>query len=438
METANHSEVKTAFTHGLFISLGLFTQAATPLIDSFSVSALGYSAIATVGVGGAVTGALCALFSGLSMATQSAVGARIETQESTQIRSIVRKGLTFAISISLALALLIVPFSRSIFHLLLPHVEISSEALKYFQWRTFAILPFSLNCVLGGFFLAVGRINKWLNAVLLSFLSTLILELIFSGSIEIVGIAAFFSGLLALTIFLVPEFILGERNVELRADSPETRRFLTRALMASSHQFLFTIGVTLFFACVGKLGTTASTVTVILVDLFLFSLVPFMGIGTATVTFVSRYKRTKTQQELMGALRSILWISAGLAFLLGLPMVLFPRVILGFFIHEPAVIDIGIIPLKMLGVILPIDAMGVILMNVLYSVNEGHRAAGVSLGLQWFFCLPCAYFLAYSSQVGLLALWSTVLIWRLLQAFGLALIWKFRGSIAINSSKRGA
>jgi Na+-driven multidrug efflux pump len=109
---------------------------------------------------------------------------------------------------------------------------------------------------------------------------------------------------------------------------------------------------------------------------------------------------------------------------ISVPVVLFPRVILSVFIHDPATLDIADLPLRVFAASLFFDSVGVVLMNALMGVGDTRRVMVISTSYQWLLFLPMVYVVGPVMGLGLVLVFVAQVTYRCLQSVTFALMWK--------------
>lgn len=99
---------------------------------------------------------------------------------------------------------------------------------------------------------------------------------------------------------------------------------------------------------------------------------------------------------------------------------------LGLFVVEPELIELGRLPLQITALFIGIDAAGIILSQALLGAGATSLVMKISISLQWGFFLPAAYLIGPMLGFGLTAIWVFQMIQRLLLALSLAYHWRQR------------
>jgi Na+-driven multidrug efflux pump len=216
--------------------------------------------------------------------------------------------------------------------------------------------------------------------------------------------------------------------------APMTRAAMVNLLRLAQptaiQQVLFAGGYTTLFWIIGKIGTDELAAANVLINLTMVALLPGMGLGMAGASLVGQALGRGQPDDA----RRWGWEVAGVAcaamMLLGVPMVLAPEMILGWFVpDEPVAIALAAWPLRLVGGMIFLDAIGMTLMNALLGAGAVRQVSLISVGLQWGLALPLCYLVGPGTGGGLMAVWSVQVAQRALLAVAMSWVW-WRGSWA--------
>jgi len=180
------------------------------------------------------------------------------------------------------------------------------------------------------------------------------------------------------------------------------------------------------FWIVGQVGTQQLAVANVLINISLVAVLPGIGFGLASATLAGQALGRRDAVDAHRWAWDVCKVASMLLGAIGLPMMLFPRAILGLFLHEPELIEIGATPLRLIGAGIVIDGTGMVLMHSLFGVGAARIVMGVSVGLQWLLFLPLAYLVGPVWGFGLTAIWLAMTGYRGLQSLLLASVWQRR------------
>ena len=111
---------------------------------------------------------------------------------------------------------------------------------------------------------------------------------------------------------------------------------------------------------------------------------------------------------------------------LGLPMWLAPDLVSSIFIHEASTRELARWPMRIMGLTMPIEAIGFAFMHGLLGAGDARRVMAVSVCTQWLVFLPLAYVIGPMLNFGLLGVWLWQGVSRTLQAGLFLTMWRGR------------
>ena len=111
---------------------------------------------------------------------------------------------------------------------------------------------------------------------------------------------------------------------------------------------------------------------------------------------------------------------------LALPMVLTPDLVSSIFLHDEATRELARWPMRLVGLIMPIEAVGFVLMHALLGAGDARRVMLVSIIVQWVLFLPFAWVIGPVLGFGLLGVWLWQGLTRAGQAAVFLVSWESR------------
>lgn len=421
---------------GLPIIGGMLSQSLINLVDAAMVGHLGEIALAGVGIGSYANFMAIALVMGLGSGVQALVARRRGEGRLDQEATPLNAGLLLALLVGLPLGGLCWLAAPWIIDLLASDPDVAAIGEDYFQWRVLAVCAVGLNFSFRGFWNGSHRSGMYLRILLGMHLCNAALSYcLIHGLLGLPEMGAEGSGLgtcialyLGSLVYLVQTWRVARRGgfLRRRPKAIEYRVLLRLALPNSLHQFLFATGITLLFWIIAQVGTAELAVAHVLINLTLLLILPAIGLGMAATTLVSH---SLGEGDVDAAHRwgwEVVRIAAlGLA-LLGVPFWLFPAEILGLFVNDPALIELGTLPLRLTGLGMVLDAGTLVLTQALLGAGASRTVMAISLGNQWLVLLPLTYLLGPVLGYGLLAIWSLYILQRGIISAIFALMWQRR------------
>jgi Na+-driven multidrug efflux pump len=199
---------------------------------------------------------------------------------------------------------------------------------------------------------------------------------------------------------------------------------LRTSLPAALQQFFFATGMTLFFAIVARLGTAELAASNVLITLLLVAILPAIGFGLASASLVGQAlgKRDPVDARRWGW--DVTKVAVPLVTLIALGGLIVPQWILGVFLHDEATLELALWPMRLVAISLPIDVVGMVLINSLLGAGDSLRVLVVATGMQWLVFLPLAYLVGPALGLGLTAVWGMNVLYRLIQSTIFVTLWR--------------
>ena len=152
------------------------------------------------------------------------------------------------------------------------------------------------------------------------------------------------------------------------------------------------------------------------------SFMPGIGFGVACATLVGKHLGEKDpQRAAVSMVESVRW-SVIFMGSMGILFMTFPATILPFFTNDRQVIEMGVVALRLLGVIQFFDAVGMTLWFALTGAGNTKFPAVMDMALAWGVFLPLSYLSAVKLQLGIMGPWISFGIYIMLYASVIA--WK--------------
>ena len=193
---------------------------------------------------------------------------------------------------------------------------------------------------------------------------------------------------------------------------------------AGLQQLLIAIGLTSLFWMVGRLGVTEVAALNILINILMLCILPGFGFGMAAATLVGTSLGEQDKRKAKLWAYDVVKVGGALTFLLGLVLAVFAESILHFFTQDIATINAALMPLKVTGLIIFIDVIGVILMNALLGSGDVKIVLKTSLAFQWAVFFPLGVVAVVYFEPSLMVVWLLFSVSRLAQGLVYAYVWQ--------------
>lgn len=423
-------------TLALPIMGGMLSQSLLNLVDAALVGSLGETVLAGVGVGGYAIFMLTALIMGLSSGVQSQVARRHGARQYSTRALPLNAAILLALIITLPLSWLAWQFSASLVGLINQDVGVQEVASDYFSWRSLALLPIALTLCFRGYWHGIHQPGIYLKIILFTHALNILLSIwLIHGGLGVPPLGAVGAALGTSISVTLGALVWGWLTWERACPSgfvfqPVSINLLWRTLRLAApnslQQFLFAVSYAVLFWFLGQISTSSVAVGHVLVHLSLLLILPGVGLGMAAMTLVGSSLGQEDDDEAHRWGWEVVRLASVLLAFLGLPMLLFPEVILSIFLYEPHLIELGRIPLMLTGIMITLDAAAIVFNQALQGAGAQRLVMQISLSMQWLVFLPAAWLVGIYWEVGLLGIWYAQLGFRILNSSIFAWVWQQR------------
>jgi putative MATE family efflux protein len=394
---------------------GMLSQSLLNLVDAALVGLLGDQALAAVGLGSYVNFFIVALVLGFSASSQALV-ARCYGQQRWQHCALpLNGGLLMALLLAVPLTFICWLLAPRLLGVLNNNPTVAAIGSEYFQARILGLVAVAMSFCFRGYWNGMQRPAAYLRILLLVQLVNVVLSygLIFGQfGLPKLGAAgagwgttiSLYSGVCCYLLLTLKQ---GRQHGFLK-DLPSRKilwQFCRLATPTSIQQFLFALGIALLFWIIGRLGVAQVAVAHVLLNLSLLLVLPAIGMGMATATLVSQALGSHQPDKAKGWGWSALAIGIPLLLILSLPLYIWPTFILGLFLHQPALVELGKIPLFLTGLSVFTQSAAIILAQALLGAGANKQVLAISVTAQWLLLLPLAWLVGDYWGYGLTGIW---------------------------------
>ncbi|SFF57777.1 putative efflux protein, MATE family [Fontimonas thermophila] len=415
---------------------GMASQNLLNLVDVWMVGSLGPAALAATGLANFLNFMAVAFITGFAPAVQAIAARRIGEGRAAEAAAPLNGGLLLSLAIGVPLSAALIAATPAIFAALVADPAVVREGVPYLQWRLVAIAAIGINFSFRGYWSAVKRADYYLRTlVTMHALNIVFSYTLIHGLFGLPRMGTAGAGLgttLAVVVGTALYVYLGLRHARphgflVQRPTPEQFRSLLRiGLPSSVQQLLFSAGFAVLFWIIGHIGTEALAVANVLVTITLTAVLPGIALGIAAATLcaqaLGRGHADEAQRWAWDVYAVGIWIFGALA----LPMLFATRPLLAVFVREPALIELGVLPLRLVGATILLDGLGLVMMQALLGVGAARLVMVVATALQWGLFLPLAWLLGPVLGLGLTAIWIAMGGYRLLQAAIFTWAWQRR------------
>jgi MATE family multidrug resistance protein len=374
------------------------------LVDTFLVGHLGQEALAAVGLSNQWVMMATTLFGAVAVGTTALIARAVGGRDWRLSNQALRQSILLGLGIGLVATLLGLTLTEPAVRLLGSGTDPQTLSLATTYLRVvssifmLSTLMFIANAAMRGagdtrtpfmIMLVVNGLNALLAWVLVNGKLGLP-EMGVTGSAIGAAVGRSVGGVLALVLLL-----LGRRGLKLSLSSfkPDWSiigRILRVGLPSGAESILFRVGQMVFFWIVAGLGTAAVAAQQVGLNATSISFLPGFGFGVAGTTMVGQGLGAgdPKRAERSGYL-SFLW-GCGLMIVMGLILFFWPGGFMRFFTTDSEVIELGLVPLRIIAVAQPCLAATMIFAGALRGAGDTQAPLWINNTSVWCVRVPLA------------------------------------------------
>jgi multidrug resistance protein, MATE family len=412
---------------------GMVSQNVMNLVDTAMVGTLGDAALAAVGLGGFANFMFMALLLGLSVGVQSTAARRKGEGRLDEMAVPLNGGLLILLCVAPLLSALLYWLVPVIYPWLNADAEVIEQGVPYLQARVLAMLFMGANFAFRGYWNAVDLPRLYMGTLIVMHTANIFLNwvLIFGNlgapalGVEGAGIASAASTVVGFSIYMWLGF-RHARPAGFLARLPARREvgaLFRLSLPTGVQQLFFAAGFVVTFWIIGQVGTREMAAATVILNLTLVALLPGLGLGLAAATLVGQALGRADPDDALRWGWDVSRVAIVGLFVLGLPGALWPEVLLGAFIRDPETIAVASVPMRLVGIGMAIEGLGMVMMHALLGAGDTRRVMKIAVLAQWGAFLPLAYLAGPVLGFGLTFIWSMQVGYRAAMAGLFTLLW---------------
>ena len=409
---------------------GMMSQNILNLVDTLMIGRLGALALAGSGIGAFLFYVLFVFIIGLSSGVQTIVARHLGENNRQAIPLPLQLGLSISVFIAIIITGLTLFVSTPLTTLFSDNATVASIGNDYLRFRILGLPFFAICLVIRGFWNGMETPIRYLKVIVLIHGLNILLNTGFIfGYFGFPALGAAGAGL-ASSIALIVGAIIYLIDARYYAFNAINRfgnaSFKMAKIFEYSNQFTqiaFAGGIATFYWILGQLGPNAMAIGNVLVNILLIAILPGVALGLTTMTLVSESLGKKDYLTARDWPLKVAKFGALIIGLFSLIVFVFPTIILKQFLSDPALISIGIIPIRLdaIGVFLEVGAL--IYMHALYGSDKTKVVAIISTVLHWLFYLPGAYYCGVVLGLGINSIWIFYTLFQLFQLSIFSVLW---------------
>ena len=440
------------------IILGNLSRVLMNVVDVAMVGRLGAKSLAAVGLGAVLIWTILSIGVAFRTGVQTVTARRYGQKRFSDCGLALNCGLALASIVGVIFAMMGYKMAGVAIRFLIDDPDVIPLAIVYTQWSFVGAACITIGYAFQGFYNGVERTRIHMEVTIVSNLLNIYLDagLIFGNArltemlaSSPVGDISFLSVLwspfdfpalgvegaaiatLCAAVWMIIHYTLRGFTQEFRTNYGTykggfSRETLKKEVEIAAPQGFQEVGVTivyvLFFKIIGMIGTVEVAATEVVFTLAMASFLPAVGFGVACATLVGKaLGEEDPERAAVSMLESVRW-SVIFMGTMGILFLLFPRPILLIFTNDREVIEMGLVALRILGVVQFFDAVGMTLWFALSGAGNTLFPAIIDLSLSWGIFLPGSYLLGIVFGYGLIGPWLAFAIYLFLYA--ICITWK--------------
>ena len=440
------------------IILGNLSRVLMNVVDVAMVGRLGAKSLAAVGLGAVLIWTILSIGVAFRTGVQTVTARRYGQKRFSDCGLALNSGLALASIVGVIFAMMGYKMAGVAIRFLIDDPDVIPLAIVYTQWSFVGAACITIGYAFQGFYNGVERTRIHMEVTIVSNILNIYLDagLIFGNArltemlaSSPVGDISFLSVLwspfdfpalgvegaaiatLCAAVWMIIHYTLRGFTQEFRTNYGTykggfNRETLKKEVEVAAPQGFQEVGVTivyvLFFKIIGMIGTVEVAATEVVFTLAMASFLPAIGFGVACATLVGKaLGEEDPERAAVSMLESVRW-SVIFMGTMGILFLLFPRPILLIFTNDGEVIEMGLVALRILGVVQFFDAVGMTLWFALSGAGNTLFPAIIDLSLSWGIFLPGSYLLGIVFGYGLIGPWLAFAIYLFLYA--ICITWK--------------
>jgi putative MATE family efflux protein len=402
---------------GLFILsvpmiIEMFAESLFAVVDIFWVAHLGAGAIAVVGLTESMMALVYAVAFGLAIGATATVARRIGEKDPEGAAKTATHVIYLGIIVSAAMGVLGIVLAPTLFQFLGAEEEVIAMGVPFMRimlgGNAVVTFLFLLNAIFrGAGDAAIAMKVLWLANILNMVLAPLFIFGV--GPLPELGVTGAAVGTVigrgCGVLFAFWYLFRGEKRFHIHSQhwklDPAMLWKLTRLSSTAVLQFLIgTASWSALVRVIAGFGSEAIAGYVVALRVVVFALLPSLGLSNAAATLVGQNLGAGKPDRSEKAVWTAAFFNAGIYFFVGVVLLIFSDMIVGFFTTEPGVLTHGRDALHIIAYGFVFYGFGMVMETSFNGAGDTWTPTWINLFIFWIFEIPLAYVLAYQFGMG--------------------------------------
>jgi putative MATE family efflux protein len=409
----NTSLGRSIFILAVPMVLEMAMESVFAVVDIFFVSKLGSDAVATVGITESAMTIVYAVGVGLSMATTALVSRRIGEKKKKEAGIVAFQAILLGVFISIFIAIPGIIFAKDFLKIMGATDSMADLGYLYpkvmFGSNMVIMLLFIINAV----FRSSGDAAMSMRVMWFANIINIILDplLIFGiGPFPELGImGAAIATSIGRGMAVLYQFYLlftGNHRIRLYFDSLKIKFGIMLKILKISgggilQNFIATSSWIFLIRIIAVSGPEALAGYTIAIRIIIFVLLPAFGLSNAAATLVGQNLGAKQPDRAEKAVWATGYANMAFMGIMGLVLFIFPDFWVGLFIRDTAVVDNGVLALRIISSGFMFYALGMVMMQGFNGSGDTTTPSKMNFVSFWLIEIPLAWLLAIVFKMGL-------------------------------------
>jgi putative MATE family efflux protein len=411
------NEGKLILRFAIPMLLGNVFQQLYNVVDSVIVGKyIGKVALAAVGTSGPIIFLLVSFIIGITMGFTIVVSQFFGAKQLDNVKKAIDTLYIFTFFMSIVISIGGIAMSGWIFRVIDLDPAIVPDAMIFLQiFLAGLIFLFGYNgtsAILRGLGDSKTPLYFLIGSVGLNIILDLIFVLVFHWGVAGVAIATVISEAVAFgaQILYLNKYhkVVKFSFTALQFDRTIFIKSIKIGLPTGFQQTFVAAGMVALYWVVNQFGVDANAAYSAAGRIDSFAAMPAMSFAVALSTFVGQNMGANRPDRVKAGLRATMIMTSVFSLLISLVTLLFGKYLMRMFTDDPAVIDLGVHYLQIIG-------STYILFSIMFVINGVLRGAGdtlipmfISLFSLWIIRIPMAWFLSHQAGMGVIGIWWSI------------------------------